>query len=113
MKIKLNNDFKIYKNKVEGFPERYQSTELEISEKDKTRIIQEIKTSADFGVKESTHFLYQKMLGKNNKPILLNYQFAETYYREYYEQIEGYVATSINVSLNENSNILKIERIED
>ena len=45
LKIDLKDNFYIIDNKIEGMPERYQYTKLKISEKDRNRLINEIKNS--------------------------------------------------------------------
>ena len=111
--VTLAEDFEIIKNEVIGFPERYQNTEINVSEKDKIQIIKEIKTSSDFVNKEEERNLYYEMLGKNSNRLISNYKIDQDYYKEYYEKKEGYVATSLTIMVKENSNVLKICRIED
>lgn len=109
----LKDDFQIIENNVEGFPERYQKTILKISEEDKKRIISEIKNAKYFQVCEDERSLYYKMSGKSSKRIVTNYIVNGIYIKETYEQNSGYVALSEFVALNENSNNIELNRIED
>jgi energy-coupling factor transporter transmembrane protein EcfT len=109
----LKDDFEIIENKVIGFPERYQKTILKISEADKNRIISEIKNGKYFQECKSERALYYKMIGKDSKKVTANYAIKDTFYKESYEQQKGYVAISEYVTLNENTNNIEINRIED
>lgn len=113
VKIYLKDDFEITDNKVDGFPERYQKTILKISDADKERIISEIKNNKYFQDCKEERTLYYKMLGKNSKRLISNYAIKDIYFKESYEQKEGYVAISEYVSLKENSNSIELNRIED
>ena len=113
VKIYLKDDFEITDNKVDGFPERYQKTILKISDADKERIISGIKNNKYFQDCKEERALYYKMLGKNSKRLISNYAIKDIYFKESYEQKEGYVAISEYVSIKENSNSIELNRIED
>ena len=111
--INLKDDFKIIKNEVIGFPERFQNTEIKITENDQKRIVNEIKGGNNFKKCDDERNLYYSMIGKNSKKIVSNYSIKNKLYREFYEMNEGYVAVSIIIMVNEKSNILELNRIED
>lgn len=48
LNIELKDNFKITKNNVTGMPERIQQTEIQTTQKDKDRILSEIRNSANF-----------------------------------------------------------------
>jgi hypothetical protein len=108
----LENDFEIINNKVFGMPERFQDTEIKISEKDKNRIINEIKNDKSFKKSKKSRVLYQQMRIKN-KVVYTSYFYNNQFIRESYYRLEDYVPIYIIVSLNEKSNILMFSRIED
>ena len=112
----LNDDFKIIKNEVVGMPERFQMTEIEISERDKIRIINEIKNGKSFKKAKNTRVLYSQIWNKNcykNKVIFTNYIINERYIRESYYKEKEYVPILMEISLTEKSNILELSRTED
>lgn len=112
----LNDDFEIIKNEVVGMPERFQKTELKISELDKNRIISEIKNGENFKKLNQSRVLYDQMWNENsprNKIVFTNYFYNDHYIRESYYREKEYVPILMEISLTENSNILELERIED
>lgn len=109
----LKDDFEIVNNKVIGFPERYQTTVLKISEVDKKRIISEIKKAKYFQEYTEYRPLYYKMNGKDSKRLISNYSIKDNYFKESYQQKKGYVAISEYVLLKENSNSIELNRIEE
>ena len=112
----LKDDFEIIKNEVSGFPERHQYTELRITEKDKKRIVSEIKNGKNFKPSNETWILRNKMLRQNglrNKIVFTNYSYDNQYFRESYYQKEDYVPILTIVALIEKTNILRFSRIED
>ena len=110
--IQLKDDFKITKNKVSGFPERIQETEIQITQKDKERIILEIRNSTNF-----KSFTNEKELNKNIEQFgtsdkILNFQYPELYSRETYMKIDDF-PTRLFISIYNDSNKVKYQRIED
>lgn len=112
----LKDDFEIIKNEVVGMPERSQKTELKISERDKIRVVNEIKNGKSFKKLNDSRVLYTQMWNENsprNKVVFTNYSFNDQYIRESYYREKDYVPTLMVISLKENSNILKLNRKED
>jgi hypothetical protein len=112
----LKDDFEILKNKVDGMPERFQDTEIQITETDKERIISEIKNGKNFKKSQKSRILYDQTWNENgikNKVVFTDYYFNEQFIRESYYRKDEYVPILMIVSLSENSNILKFSRIED
>ena len=97
----LENDFEITKNEVIGMPERFQKTELKISESDKIRIIDEIKNGKSFKKSKKMRVLYELMLNENsprNKVIFTNYIFNNEYIRESYYREKDYVPIFMEIN---------------
>lgn len=112
----LNDDFEIIKNEVVGMPERFQKTALKISERDKIRIMNEIKNGTSFKKLSQSPALYRQMWNENsprNKIVFINYSFNNQYIRGSYYREENYVPILMRISLTENSNVLKLSRMED
>jgi hypothetical protein len=101
---------------VDGMPERFQDTEIQITETDKERIISEIKNGKNFKKSQKSRILYDQTWNENgikNKVVFTDYYFNEQFIRESYYRKDEYVPILMIVSLSENSNILKFSRIED
>ncbi len=112
----LNDDFEIIKNEVVGMPERFQKTKLKISERDKIRIINEIKNGKSFKKLNESRALYSQMWNEKsprNKIVFTNYLYNNQYIRESYYREKEYVPILMEISLTEKSNILELYRIED
>ena len=114
LKIELNDDFCITKNNVTGMPERIQETELQISQKDKERIISEIKNSANFKSfatqQELANDTDTEQFGTSEK--IFNFKYLEFYSRETYTKIDNF-PTRLFISIYDNSNTIRYQRIED
>lgn len=113
VEVTLNDNFEIIENKITGLPEYYQTTKLEISQKDKERIINEIRNSPDFFVYDNYNFLKDLNKNKESSTIIANYSFWGKYIKESYEKKNGFAPVSVMVILNEKSNNLEIRRIEE
>jgi hypothetical protein len=111
--VDLKDDFEIIDNKVFGFPERYQWTKLKISINDKNRLISEIKNSKFFMKVNESRPLFHKMMDKNSKKIESNYFYNNSYIREVYSKVDGYVGLSVNIVLKEKSNEILFTNTED
>ena len=112
----LNDDFEIIKNEVVGMPERFQKTKLKISERDKIRIINEIKNGKSFKKLNESRALYSQMWNEKsprNKIVFTNYLYNNQYIRESYYREKEYVPILMEISLTEKSNILELNRMED
>lgn len=112
--IKFKDDFKITNNKVTGMPERIQETEIQITQKDKDRIISEIRNSTNFksfaNEKELANDTDTEQFGTSDK--IFNFKYPEFYSRETYTKIDNF-PTRLFISIYDNSNIIKYQRIED
>ena len=112
--IELIDDFEINNNKVTGMPERIQETIIQISQRDKDRIIRKIRNSANF---ESQVDGKQKPENINRERFektaqIFNFQHPEFYSRGIYKKIDSF-PTRIVLSIYDNDNIIKYRRIED
>lgn len=112
--IELEDDFKITNNKVTGMPERVQETEIHVTQQDKDRIISEIRNSANF-----KSFTNEQELAKDNdieqfgtSDKIFNFRYPEFYSRETYTKIDNF-PTRLFVSIYDNSNTIKYQKIED
>lgn len=115
--IELQDDFEIEKNKISGVPEYYQFTDLKISYADKVQIINSIKSSLNYAERDSTEPLRFKImegdLWKKDTVISHNFLFKNKITREIYENKPNIIPCNIKIEVSENSNIVKIERIEE
>ena len=76
--LKLDDEFEIISNKVEGMPERLQFTKLRLTDKDKNRLISEIENGKDFRKSNETDLLLYKMWDEKsirNKVVCTDYLF--------------------------------------
>jgi len=112
--IELKDDFEITNNKMTGMPERTQETEIKISQKDKDRLISEIKNSANFksftNRQEIINDTDTEQFGTSEK--VYNFKYPEFYSRETYTNIDNF-PTRILVTIYDETNTLKYQRIED
>ena|SRR5690606_6265994 len=114
--IKLNDEFEIEENKSDWtIGDYYHTFTLSISENDKQRLINEIKSSPDFN--ETTNNVTELIYTQEEKPIgkkiFQNYETKNYYIREYYQENgEEYVPTFRKISIDKNKNELKFEDID-
>lgn len=111
--IELKDDFKIVNNKVTGMPDRMQETEIQISQRDKDRIISEIKNSSNFKSFTNGHSYRDDDMGQfviSDK--VFNFKYPEFYSKETYTRIDNF-PTIITISIYDESNIIKYQRIEN
>lgn len=112
--IELKDDFEIKNNNVTGMPERIQETEIQITQKDKDRIISEIKNSANFksfaNEQEIANDTDTEQFGISGK--VFNFRYTEFYSKETYSIIDN-IPTRLFVYIYDNTNTLKYQRIED
>jgi hypothetical protein len=112
--IVLKDDFKITNNKVTGMPERIQETEIQISQKDKDRIVNEIINSTNFksysNAQELINDYDNDQFGTSSK--IFNFKYPEFYSRETYTKIENF-PTRLFLSIYNESNTIKYQRVED
>jgi low affinity Fe/Cu permease len=114
IKIELNTNFEIKSNTVSGMPERYQKTEIEISNSEIEKIIKEIKQSKNFIEFKNETEVYNDDISMNN-PLngpILNFKYPEFYSRELYKDIDN-ISTRIFLTVYEGKNILEYQKMED
>lgn len=111
IEVRLNDDFTILSNKVSGMPERIQKTVILVSTKDKNTILDKIKNAANFisllneeAIRNHSHY--------GMSANIINSRFPGFYSRELYSHIDNY-PTRIILSVNENSDTVSYQRIED
>ena len=113
--ITLTDNFKIKSNQITGLSDVYQKFELEISSKDKERIIQEIKNSKYFqDTVRNEHSLYPKAGSGLTNKIYLDFEKNEFVCRETYQKLKmGYVSDYDIITIYKTKNILTFERINE
>jgi len=115
-KIILNDDFKIEENKSDwAIGDYYHILRLSISENDKIRLIEEIKSSPGF--KDTTYNVTELLYLQEERPIgkriFQNYETESAYIREYFEEHgEGYAPTFRKISIDKKENLLTFEDID-
>lgn len=112
--IELNADFEIKKNTVSGMSERNQLTEIVLSKSEIKKIITKIKQSNNFKEYKNNNEVYDDDISLN-QPIegqIINIKYPEFYSREIYKEIDN-IPTRIFLSVYEEKNILKYQKIED
>ena len=114
-KITLTDNFKIKSNQITGISDVYQKFELEISLKDKERIIQQLKTSKYFqDTVKDDHSLYSKLGSGLTNKIYLDFEKKEFVCRETYQKLKmGYVSDYDIIIISKTNNILTFERINE
>lgn len=114
--IHLDDDFKLEENSSSwAIGDYYHSFTLEISEKDKNKIIEEIKSTPNF--KDSsfqvTELLYTDDEREVNVKYIQNYETTKSYIREYYRENGGnYAPTFRQIYIDKNDNTLTFHDID-
>ena len=94
-------------------PERIQETEIQITQKDKDRIIIEIRNSTNFksfaNEKELANDMDTEQFETTDE--IFNYKYPEFYSRETYTKIDN-IPTRLFISIYDNSNTIKYQRFE-
>lgn len=109
LEIDLKNDFKIIANSVTGMPERIQMTKLKISKNDEKNIIQLIRNASNSKLVTSTN---NAVVKSDFSDTIKNFEHNTFYSREILKTIDNY-PTRLYLSIEEGSNILEYQRIED
>jgi uncharacterized membrane protein YobD (UPF0266 family) len=113
--ITLTDNFKIQSNHITGLSDVYQKFELEISLKDKERIIRQLKNSKYFQdtVNDDNSLSSKVGTGLTSK-IYLDYENTEFLRRETYQKLKiGYVSDNDIITIFKKKNILIFERINE
>jgi len=110
--ISIKDNFKIIDNTVRGMPERFQNTEIQISNNDRNNIIDKIKHSNNFKLYRNNDDVKIDSFNtyNNSLDIIFNFKYPEFYSREVYLLIDK-IPTRILVYVD-SSNILKYSRYE-
>lgn len=113
--IFLVDDFKIIKNESGGIRDYMHVFELEISDADKLKLIDAVKTSNDYKDTVYMDFDITKLLERySNDEITRNYQNQNYFVRESYKTNgKGYCPIIENIKIAKIGNNLIFERIED
>ena len=116
LNFKLNDDFELIKNEsFSGIGDYYHTFILEISDNDKNRLINEIKSSPNFmndSIYSTRKLVYPDR--HKGKKTVWNYQNKTSYVREYFQPNgEGSAPTNRIISLDRISNELRFDDIDD
>ena len=114
--FKLNDDFEIIENKSnEGMESMTHTFILKISNNDRNRLINEIKTSKNY--MPDSIFSTDKIVYPDHykgKKIVWNYEDESWYIRHYYQPNgEGYAPTDRSISISKTSNELRFEDVNE
>ncbi len=118
--FELENEFEIVSNEITGTSDYYQFTKLKISSKDKKKLIQEIQNSNDFKIIDSLEMslqdsIYKFKLDETDSKVTFtkNYKLKRIFVKEYFEKQFDFVPTKMKIEIDELSDEIKLERIED
>jgi hypothetical protein len=114
--IKLNDEVELIENKsMSSIGDYYHTFTLKISEKDKARIIAEIKKTRNFNIDKRTESYFDNREDYYNGPKRIkNYETEKQFIRELFEpQGEGYAPTWRKIEIDKNENLLIFEDIDD
>lgn len=114
--IVLKDDFKISSNESGGFLDYYHRFELEISENDKSRIINQIRNQNNFKDSVDNDFYLPNKIANRSKrdTLTANYHTDWEYKTEiFYGNGQGYTPTYKIVSISKSENKLIFEHILD
>ncbi len=114
--FKLNDNFEIIENTSNwGLEESYHKFILEISDKDKARLINEIKSSKNYMNQKtysSSKIVYPDRY--KGKKTFWNYEDESWYTRHYFQPNgNGYAPADRSISISKTSNELRFEGIDD
>ncbi|WP_209400659.1 hypothetical protein [Pseudozobellia sp. WGM2] len=116
MDIELVDGFKILSNEDGGLMDYYHTFSLEISGKDKERLIDQIKSSTDYtdSIQEYRYLPSEAENRYEGDTLKVNYQTEREYRKEiFYPNGQGYTPTYKIVSISKSKNELKFEHILD
>ena len=113
--IELIDDYTIISNSNSGIRDFSHKFELLISDKDKTRIMNQIKNSEDFFTDPKNDFFLPNEIGRySKKKVTANYENKWSLKRESYETFrQGYAPCFEIVSIPKDENKLIFEQIYD
>jgi hypothetical protein len=115
-KVELKDEFKIQDNESGGLRDYYHKFELEISDSDKQRIINQIRSSDNYQDEINNEF-YLPELAKNRyegDTLYANYQTEWEYKKAmFYPNGKGYTPTYRVISISKEKNELTFEELLD
>ena len=114
-KIQLIDNFKILSNESGGLRDYYHKFELEISDTDKMRLINQIKSAENFKESIQENFYLPETLNRySGKLIKANYEDKFYFKTEYYKPNGNGIAPTYQIiSISKTKNILRYENIID
>lgn len=114
--IVLVDNFSIKSNKISGMLDLYQIFELQISENDKSRLVNQLQQSKYFTTDstDEQYDLQNSLERKLTKRFFKDYERSNYIRRESYEKLkEGYKPDYDIITIFKNENKLKFERVND
>ena len=114
--IKLNDEFELKENKsMSAIGDYYHTFKLKISEKDKAKIIDEIKKSKNFNLDKQTESYFDNREDYYKGPKRIkNYETEKQFIRELFEpQGEGHAPTWRKIEIDKKGNLLTFEDIDE
>ncbi len=113
--IELNDDFKILHNESGGIRDYYHKFEIQISDSDKKKIIEQIKLAENFTDTVSSYFYLPESKNRyTGKPTIANYENQREFKTEYYKPNgQGIAPTYRIISISKTGNKLTFEDIID
>jgi hypothetical protein len=114
--IKLTDQFEIIENKsMSAIGEYYHTFSLRISQKDKSLLIEQIKSSPDFkGLNKKIEDITRSGNEYRGRKIIQNYEDSLQFVREYYKpNEENYAPTYRKIEIGKIENKLIFEDIDD
>lgn len=106
---------KIQSNRITGLNDLYQKFELQISLKDKERIVKQLRNSQYFQDSVTDDYSLQSEAGYGLvKKIYRDYEKGDFVCRESYQKLRsGYVSDHDVITISKRDNILTFERINE
>ena len=114
--IRLNDEFELIENKsMSAIGDYYHTFTLKISEKEKARIIDEIKKSKNFNLGNETESYFDNREDYYKGPKRIkNYGTEKQFIRELFEPHgEGYAPTWRKIEIDKKENLLIFEDIDE
>ncbi len=112
--IDFKDDFEIVDNEVTGMPERYQTTQIRVSQRDKEVLVRSIVNSDNFKslVDEQGNMKYYTADAPESEDAIHNFRYPSFYVRELKLRLDNF-PTRLRLSIYDTTNIILYQRIED
>ncbi|RYD53484.1 MAG: hypothetical protein EOP52_04945 [Sphingobacteriales bacterium] len=117
--IELRDDFEITDNEVTGFPERYQKTQIRVSQRDKAALIRSIVSSDNFrslvdeqGILKVYTNDYPELGELGELGIVYNLRYPASYIRRAYLRLDTF-PTRQELSMYDTTDLVVYRRNED